>query len=73
MSHSETRHPGIFVAGDVVDTYAEQVLICIGKGAQAALSAYEYILVSWQVLVQRTDRKSTCSSFAACSFNFVHI
>ena len=57
----------------MADTYAEQVLICIGKGAQGALSAYEYILVSWQALVQRTDRESTCSSFAACSFYFVHI
>jgi thioredoxin reductase len=35
---------GIFAAGDVTDTYAEQVLICIGEGAKAALSAYEYLL-----------------------------
>lgn len=39
-----TSRPGIFAAGDVSDTYAEQVLICIGEGAKAALSAYEYIL-----------------------------
>jgi alkyl hydroperoxide reductase subunit F len=41
---SRTSRPGIFAAGDVTDTYAEQVLICIGEGAKAALSAYEYIL-----------------------------
>ena len=39
-----TSLPGIFAAGDVTNTFAEQVLICIGEGAKAALSAYEYIL-----------------------------
>jgi alkyl hydroperoxide reductase subunit AhpF len=43
-SRNRTSLPGIFAAGDVADTYAEQVLICIGEGAKAALSAYEYIL-----------------------------
>jgi len=41
---NRTSRPGIFAAGDVTDTYAEQVLICIGEGAKAALSAYEYVL-----------------------------
>ncbi len=41
---NHTSRPGIFAAGDVTDTCAEQVLICIGEGAKAALSAYEYIL-----------------------------
>jgi thioredoxin reductase len=39
-----TSCPGIFAAGDVTDTFAEQVLIAIGDGARAALSAYEYLL-----------------------------
>jgi alkyl hydroperoxide reductase subunit F len=43
-SSNHTSQPGIFAAGDVTDTYSEQVLICIGEGAKAALSAYEYIL-----------------------------
>ena len=43
-SRNRTSLPGIFAAGDVADTYAEQVLICIGEGAKAALSAYEYLL-----------------------------
>jgi alkyl hydroperoxide reductase subunit F len=43
-SHNSTSLPGIFAAGDVTDTFAEQVLICIGEGAKAALSAYEYLL-----------------------------
>jgi len=36
--------PGIFAAGDVTNTYAEQVLVAVGEGAKAALSAYEYLL-----------------------------
>jgi alkyl hydroperoxide reductase subunit F len=43
-SSNRASRPGIFAAGDVTDTRAEQVLICIGEGAKAALSAYEYIL-----------------------------
>jgi alkyl hydroperoxide reductase subunit F len=41
---NRTSCPGIFAAGDVTDTFAEQVLICIGEGAKAALSVYEYLL-----------------------------
>lgn len=41
---AETNLPGFFAAGDVTDGFAEQVLICIGEGAKAALSAYEYLL-----------------------------
>jgi alkyl hydroperoxide reductase subunit F len=36
--------PGIFAAGDVTSGYAEQVLIAVGEGAKAALSAYDYLL-----------------------------
>jgi thioredoxin reductase len=43
-ARNETSAPGIFAAGDVTDGYAEQVLICVGEGAKAALSAYEYLL-----------------------------
>ena len=41
---ARTSIPGIFAAGDVTDTYAEQVLVAVGEGAKAALSAYEYLL-----------------------------
>jgi alkyl hydroperoxide reductase subunit F len=43
-SGNRTSQAGIFAAGDVTDIYAEQVLVCIGEGAKAALSAYEYLL-----------------------------
>jgi thioredoxin reductase len=39
-----TSVPGIFAAGDVTDTYAEQVLVAIGEGANAALAIYDYLL-----------------------------
>ena len=40
----KTNVPGVFAAGDVASGYAEQVLIAVGEGAKAALSAYEYLL-----------------------------
>jgi thioredoxin reductase len=40
-----TSTPGIFAAGDVTSTaYAEQMLIALGEGAKAGLSACEYVL-----------------------------
>jgi alkyl hydroperoxide reductase subunit AhpF len=33
-----------FAAGDVTSNYAEQVLIAVGEGAKAALSACDYLL-----------------------------
>jgi thioredoxin reductase len=42
--YNRTDVPGVFAAGDVTSIYAEQVLIAIGEGAKAALSAYDYLL-----------------------------
>jgi len=39
-----TSVPGIFAAGDVTNSFAEQVLVAVGEGAKAALSAYDYLL-----------------------------
>ena len=41
---NRTSLPGVFAAGDVTNTYAEQVLVAVGEGAKAALSAYDYLL-----------------------------
>jgi alkyl hydroperoxide reductase subunit F len=41
---NHTNVPGIFAAGDVASGFAEQVLIAVGEGAKAALSAYDYLL-----------------------------
>jgi thioredoxin reductase (NADPH) len=39
-----TTLPGLFAAGDVTTAFGEQVLIAIGDGARAGLSAYDYLL-----------------------------
>jgi alkyl hydroperoxide reductase subunit F len=41
---NRTNVEGVFAAGDVTSGYAEQVLIAVGEGAKAALSAYDYLL-----------------------------
>ena len=43
-SANRTSMPGVFAAGDVTNSYAEQVLVAVGEGAKAALSAYNYLL-----------------------------
>ena len=42
--YARTNVPGVFAAGDVTNSYAEQVLVAVGEGAKASLSAYEYLL-----------------------------
>lgn len=45
VDHSnQTSIPGLFAAGDVTTAFGEQVLIAIGEGARAALSAHDYLL-----------------------------
>ena len=41
---NRTNVHGVFAAGDVTNSFSEQVLISVGEGAKAALSAYEYLL-----------------------------
>ena len=41
---NKTRTPGLFAAGDVTTICSEQVLVAVGEGAKAALSAYDYLL-----------------------------
>lgn len=53
-ARNRTSALGVFAAGDVTDAYAEQVLIAIGEGAKAALSAYEYLLGQTQGLPVET-------------------
>jgi alkyl hydroperoxide reductase subunit F len=43
-ANNQTNIPGLFAAGDVTDVNAQQVVIAIGEGANAALSAYNYLL-----------------------------
>jgi NADH-dependent peroxiredoxin subunit F len=39
-----TSRPGIFAAGDVTDTHIEQVLVAVGEGAKAALTACAWLV-----------------------------
>jgi alkyl hydroperoxide reductase subunit F len=41
---NRTSVPGLFAAGDATTVVAEQVLVALGEGAKAALSAYDYLL-----------------------------
>ncbi len=43
-AQNRTSLPGLFAAGDVTSAIGEQILIAIGEGARAAVSAYDYIL-----------------------------
>lgn len=42
--NNQTNIPGLFAAGDITDVNAQRVVIIIGEGANAALSAYNYLL-----------------------------
>jgi len=42
--NNQTNIPGLFAAGDITDVNAQQVVIAIGEGANAALSAYNYLI-----------------------------
>lgn len=39
----ETRHPGLFAAGDVTDVPEKQIVVAAGEGAKAALRAHSYL------------------------------
>jgi thioredoxin reductase len=41
---NRTTLPGLFAAGDVTNRACEQILIAIGEGTRAAVSAYAYVL-----------------------------
>jgi alkyl hydroperoxide reductase subunit F len=38
-----SSRPGLFAAGDVTDVHREQVLVAMGEGAKAFLSAVQYL------------------------------
>ncbi len=42
--HGSTSMPGVFAAGDVTTTPYKQIIIAMGDGAKAALSAFDYLI-----------------------------
>jgi NADH-dependent peroxiredoxin subunit F len=45
-SHNETSLPGVFAAGDCTNSHYKQIIISMGSGATAALSAFDYLIRS---------------------------
>lgn len=45
----ETSVPGIFACGDVTDVPYKQIIVSMGEGAKAGLSAFEYLLTNQPV------------------------
>jgi alkyl hydroperoxide reductase subunit F len=43
-SHAATNLPGIFAAGDVTTVPYKQIIIAMGEGSKAALSAFDYLI-----------------------------
>lgn len=41
---NRTTRPGVFAAGDVTNVGFEQILIALGEGSKASLSAYQYLM-----------------------------
>ena len=42
--HGRTSLPGVFAAGDATTTPFKQIVIAMGEGAKAALSAFDYLI-----------------------------
>ena len=43
-NHGRTSVPGVFAGGDVTNSPYKQIIIAMGDGAKASLSAFEYLL-----------------------------
>ncbi|WP_373976562.1 alkyl hydroperoxide reductase subunit F [Chitinibacter sp. SCUT-21] len=43
-SHGRTSMPGVFAAGDATTTPYKQIIIAMGEGAKASLSAFDYLI-----------------------------
>ena len=42
--HGRTSVPGVFAAGDVTTTPFKQIIIAMGEGAKASLSAFDHLI-----------------------------
>ena len=43
-ARGQTSLPGIFAAGDVTTVPFKQIVIAVGEGAKAALSAFDHLI-----------------------------
>ena len=44
--HDRTSVPGVFAAGDCTSEPYKQIIIAMGEGAKASLSAFDYLIRS---------------------------
>jgi alkyl hydroperoxide reductase subunit F len=42
---AETSEPGIFACGDVTTVPYKQIVVALGEGSKAALTAFEYLVM----------------------------
>src|SRR5690606_17907026 len=58
-SHGATSMPGVFAAGDCTNSPYKQIIISMGSGATASLSAFDYLIRNnWDSTTDDTDKKS---------------
>jgi len=43
-AHGQTSIPGVFAAGDASTTPYKQIIIAMGEGAKASLSAFDHLI-----------------------------
>tara|TARA_Y100001956_G_C4035389_1_gene148186 strand:- start:458 stop:607 length:150 start_codon:yes stop_codon:yes gene_type:complete len=43
-AHCATNRPGVFAAGDSTTVPYKQIIISMGEGAKASLSAFDYLI-----------------------------
>lgn len=58
-NHGATNVPGVFAAGDCTNSPYKQIIISMGSGATASLSAFDYIIRNnWDTKTDETDPKT---------------
>ena len=60
---AETSAPGIFACGDVTTVPYKQIVIALGEGSKAALTAFEYLIMH-APKVEDADRDSAAKGSA---------
>ncbi|MEH7239143.1 alkyl hydroperoxide reductase subunit F [Bacillus sp. JJ1562] len=58
-NHGATSIPGVFAAGDCTNSPYKQIIISMGSGATASLSAFDYIIRNnWDTSVDEAGKKT---------------
>ena len=61
MLGGRTSQEGIFACGDVTNVAYKQIVIAMGEGAKAALTASEYLMLQPEVKVASAEMASQSS------------